>query len=221
MYCLWDSKGWQCPLCLHRNKIDKSVLDKRYATSINRSRCEECLYSTYSMDIPISKMMHVLLGFVTSRHPPLYKDNAREVLVLVIDCTGFASFLEYIKSVLKELIENYSDRVDLRMDCCPSSPLVLFTSSDRLGLYNIKHSMAKVLVLTWFVIHRSIHVSLLPTSILTTRHLPLLPLSLSVPSWVMKKLHRISRSIGSMLWTPSLNFVSSEANCKTNWELIK
>ncbi len=182
MYCLWDSKGWQCPLCLYKNKLDKSLLDNRYATSISRSRCEECLYSTYSMDIPVSRMPYCPLSLIPFRHQPLYKDSAREVLVLIVDCTGYASFLEYIKSVLKELIENYSERVDLRFPFSCFSPLVLFTSSDRLGLYNIKHSMAKVLVMITSPSHRSILASPPLTSISTIPPLPPPPPSPSVPS---------------------------------------
>lgn len=59
MYCLFDSKTWQCPLCHFRNKFDKTHLNNRYATSIERSRCEECLFPNITMEIPLSKSMYV------------------------------------------------------------------------------------------------------------------------------------------------------------------
>ena len=159
MYCLWDSKGWQCPLCLYRNKIDKSFLNSRYATSISRSRCEECLYSTYVMDIPVSQMKYWNLSFIMCRHPASYRENAREVLVLVVDCTAFPAYLDYVKKMLKELVIHYRSCADI----CSFSPrislVVLFTSGGRLGVYNIKHSITKVLVVVVSLLNCSTPVS--------------------------------------------------------------
>ena len=169
MYCLWDSKCWQCPLCLHRNKIDKSFLNSRYATSISRSRCEECLYPTYVMDIPVSQMKYSKLGCITFRHPASYKENARELLVLVVDCTAFPAYLDYVKKVLKELVIHYRSCADICSFSSRVSLVVLFTSGGRLGVYNIKHSITKVLVVVVSLLNYSTRAS--PPRFLTWKKL--------------------------------------------------
>ena len=54
---------------------------------------------------------------------------------MVIDCTAYSTYLNYVKSLLVKLVEHYHDEADI----------LIFTSGDRLGIYNIKHSVIKVL----------------------------------------------------------------------------
>ena len=64
MFCMFDSKSWHCPLCQYCNPYDKYLLDGRYATSIERSRCEECLYPNITLDMPLSDMKYDFLNLV-------------------------------------------------------------------------------------------------------------------------------------------------------------
>ena len=116
MCCLFDSKTWQCPLCHFKNKFDKTNLNNRYATSIERSRCEECLFPNITMEIPLSKSTYsiviVIHCFRRSNH---LSDNAREILAIVVDCTGAQSFLTFSKSIITTILEHYHEQTDFRI----------------------------------------------------------------------------------------------------------
>ena len=135
MYCMFDSKSWRCPLCQHRNSYDRNSLDGRYLSSIERSRCPECVYPNIILESDL----------VSKEYP--YDSKAREILVLVIDCTSCNEFLQFIKSTLNALISSYRGEADICILLLYCSDLVIFTSGDRLGIYNIKHSLVKILVI--------------------------------------------------------------------------
>ncbi|KNB43743.1 hypothetical protein JH06_3372 [Blastocystis sp. subtype 4] len=113
MYCMFDSKSW------------RNSLDGRYLSSIERSRCPECVYPNIILESDLVS---------TDKEYP-YDSKAREILVLVIDCTSCNEFLQFIKSTLNALISSYRGEADI----------LIFTSGDRLGIYNIKHSLVKIL----------------------------------------------------------------------------
>ena len=114
---MFDSKSWHCPLCQYRNPYDKNLLQGRYATSIERSRCEECLYPNIVLDMPLSEMKYRFTRVVTRRKSVPYSNHSREVLVLVIDCTAYPTYLNYVKSLLVKLVEHYHSEADIRTFC--------------------------------------------------------------------------------------------------------
>lgn len=76
---------------------------------------------------------------------------------MVIDCTAYSTYLNYVKSLLVKLVERYHGEADIRCSYLFLSLPVIFTSGDRLGIYNIKHSVIKVLVLVLAFVHFSVH----------------------------------------------------------------
>ena len=78
---------------------------------------------------------------------------------MVIDCTAYSTYLNYVKSLLVKLVEHYHDEADIRISYIYIflSLSVIFTSGDRLGIYNIKHSVIKVLVSILAFTQTSVH----------------------------------------------------------------
>ena len=147
MYCMFDSKSWRCPLCQHRNSYDRNSLDGRYLSSIERSRCPECVYPNIILESDLVSTEYSCNNFFISSKEYPYDSKAMEILVLVIDCTSCNEFLQFIKSTLNALISSYRGEADICILLLYCSDLVIFTSGDRLGIYNIKHSLVKILVI--------------------------------------------------------------------------
>ena len=113
MYCMFDSKSWRCPLCQHRNSYDKNSLDGRYLSSIERSRCPECVYPNIILESDLAHMEYSLNNlFISSKEYP-YDSKAREILVLVIDCTSCNEYLQFIKNTFNQLITSYRGEADI------------------------------------------------------------------------------------------------------------
>lgn len=112
---MFDSKTWECPLCLYRNKYDKSYLQNRYATSIERSQREECNYNNISMEIPISQSTFYIYDCFISSRDVQYSENAREVLAFIVDCTADDEFFEYSKEIITTIVEHYHEQADFRI----------------------------------------------------------------------------------------------------------
>lgn len=65
-----------------------------------------------------------------------------------------SAFLEYSKEIITTILQHYHEQADICMSTRLLSCIVIFTSGDRLGVYNIKHALTKVLVspVHWFYI---------------------------------------------------------------------
>lgn len=120
---------------------------------IERSKCEECLYHNICMEIPISQSTYPFICSFEIRRNVHYSDHAREVLAIIVDCTKGSAFLEYAKSIIIPILQHYHEQADVRTFLAIQLIVVLFTSGDRLGVYNIKHSLTKVLVLVDLSFH--------------------------------------------------------------------
>lgn len=113
MYCMFDSKSWRCPLCQYRNYYDKNSLGGRYLSSIERSRCPECVFPNIILESNLSDVEYSSEDFFMSRKEYPYNSKAREILALVIDCTPCNDFLQFIKSVFHSLISLYHGEADI------------------------------------------------------------------------------------------------------------
>ena len=54
-----------------------------------------------------------------SSHEFPYESSARELLVLVVDCTSNTEYLESIKTILRNIVASYRDEVDIRTSFTP------------------------------------------------------------------------------------------------------
>ena len=57
----------------------------------------------------------VVLSHVHFSHDYPYESSARELLVLVVDCTINSEYLESIKTILRSIVSSYRNEVDIRM----------------------------------------------------------------------------------------------------------
>ena len=75
------------------------------------------MYPNIVLDMPLSEMEYCFIRVATRRKSVPYSNHSREVLVLVIDCTAYPTYLSYIKSLLVKLVEHYHSEADIRTLC--------------------------------------------------------------------------------------------------------
>ena len=67
---------------------------------------------TMEYELPVVKYLTLFRSIINSEGTA-YGAKSREVLVLVIDCTCGVEYMEFIKSILCQLVSNYREEADI------------------------------------------------------------------------------------------------------------
>ena len=110
--CLIQPPGSVLSVCIVTNTRRKILVDAISPVLSEVVVLNVCIpISLWTLHFPLLRIP--LLPWSFSHDYP-YLSSARELLVLVVDCTSSSEYLESIKTILRSIVASYRDEVDIR-----------------------------------------------------------------------------------------------------------